>query len=136
MAAVLLGLTGCVPLPTPFACSAIGYSSVAEIKTSEPEAGLLLELCSGLGCIPGPAEAPAQVGSTATPTATGVFELTGNSETGWIAVLLDAPTDMGFRLTDSAANTVTEGSIDVIWERVDGTEQCGGNQRADIVINR
>ena len=134
MAAALLGLAGCAPFPTPFACSAVGYSSAAEIAVSEPAAGLQLELCGGADCIPGPVEMPLEVGSTATPLATGVFDLTGNSETGWTATMLDAPTQMGFRLKDRGGNTLREGSVDVAWQRVDGTEQCGGNQRADFVI--
>lgn len=132
--AVLLALAGCAGIPAPFACPAIGYSSVASIRLSEPATGLQLELCSGSDCTPGPVEMPVQIGSTATPLPTGILRLDGNSETGWTATLLDAPTQMGFRLSDGDGTTVREGAVDVEWTRVDGTEQCGGNQEADIVI--
>ena len=133
-ASALLALAGCTGLPSLFACPAIGYSSIASIRLSEPAVGLRLALCSGSNCTPGPVEKPVEVGSTATPLPTGIFQLDGNSETGWTATLLDAPTQMGFRISDGSGATVKEGSLDVDWIRVDGTEQCGGNQEADLVI--
>ena len=54
LAASLLMLTGCVP-PF-FACSAIGYGSVAHVELDEPRPGLQLELCDGEDCTPGPPE--------------------------------------------------------------------------------
>lgn len=77
---------------------------------------------------------PVEVGSTATPLSTGIFQLDGNSEEGWTATLLDAPPHLGYRITDITGDTVQEGSVDVEWTRVDGTARCGGNQKADVEI--
>lgn len=132
--ALLLVLTACAGVLGTFACAAIGYSSVASIRLSEPTAGLRLELCSGSECTPGPVEMPVEVGSTATPLLTGILQLDGNSEAGWTATLLTAPSQMGFRITDGNGATVKGGYVDVDWVRIDGTEECGGNHESDIVI--
>lgn len=73
--------------PIGWACPAIGYSSVAHIELSEPRAGVMLELCDGEGCAPGPAMAPVEAQEVRTTTApnvndTGVITLAGNGETG------------------------------------------------------
>ncbi|KQP67822.1 hypothetical protein ASF40_20030 [Microbacterium sp. Leaf288] len=132
---MILALTGCASFPIPFACPAIGYSSAASVQLSAPTAGLSLELCSGEDCLPGPVEEPVKVGSTATPIATGVFGLEGDSVGGWTATLLDSPALMGYRVSDADGAIVQEGIIDVDWARIDGTEQCGGNQHADVIID-
>lgn len=133
--AALLAVTGCALVPTPFACTTIGYTAVASVDISQPTAGLRLELCAGERCTPGPVEVPVEIGATATPLPTGVFELSGNSRTGWTATFLDAQPQLGYRLTDKLGTVAAEGYIDVEWIRVDGSEQCGGNMRADVVID-
>ena len=134
-AALILALTGCTSFPIPFACPAIGYSSAASIQLSAPTAGLSLELCSGEDCTPGPVEEPVEVGSTATPLSTGIFGLEGDSIAGWTATLLDSPALMGYRVSDAAGAIVQESILDLDWVRIDGTEQCGGNRHADVVID-
>ena len=133
-AAAILALPGCTSFPIPFACPAIGYSSAASIELSAPPAGLSLELCSGEDCTPGPVEEPVEVGSTATPLSTGIFGLEGDSVAGWTATLLDSSAAMGYRVSDAAGAIVQEGILHVDWVRIDGTEQCGGNRHADVVI--
>jgi hypothetical protein len=134
--AVLFALAGCAAVPTRFACPAIGYINTASIELADPAPGLRLELCSGASCTPGLVEAPVEIGATSTPPATGVFELTGNSESGWTATLLDAPADIAFRVTDTTGNSGGEGVVHVDWKRVDGNDRCGGNQEADVIIAR
>ena len=129
----LVLLTGCVP-PF-FACTAIGYSSVAQIELLEPRPGLELALCEGEDCTPGPVEMPIEVGSTESPIPTGVFELTGDSSNGWFAALNSGQPVVGYRLTGEDGSVVTEGSIEADWVRVDGTEQCGGNRVAEIQLS-
>ncbi|WP_106815720.1 hypothetical protein [Microbacterium timonense] len=129
----LLALASCGSIP-PFACAAVGYSSVAFIQLDVPAPDLHLELCSGADCMPGPVEMPVEVGSTAPSVATGIFGLEGDSEAGWSATLLNSPPEMGFRVIDAAGTTIAQGAVEVEWVRIDGTEQCGGNHEADIVI--
>ena len=130
LAASLLMLTGCVP-PF-FACSAIGYGSVAHIELDEPRPGLQLELCDGEDCTPGPPEQPAEIGATEVPAATGVFALAGNSTDGWSANLLGGQPVLGYRLMDAAGTVIGEGTVDADWVRIDGSERCGGNRTAEI----
>lgn len=132
MAASLVLLTGCAP---PFlACTTIGYSSVAQIELAEPRPGLHLELCDGQDCTPGPVESPVEIGSTETPVPTGVYGLTGDSAIGWSANLLNGHPVLGYRLTDGDGVVVAEGVTVANWERIDGTEQCGGNRVAEIQL--
>ena len=128
-------LAGCTSFPVPFACTAIGYTSFASIQLTPPTAGLSIELCSGHDCTTGPVEMPVEIGATSSPVATGIFGLEGDSLAGWTATLLDSPAEMGFRISDAEGVTVREGIVSVDWIRIDGTERCGGNQTADIVIN-
>ena len=136
MATALFALVGCAVVPAPFACPAIGYVNTASIELADSAPGLRLELCSGTGCTPGPVEMPVEIGATATPLATGIFQLIGDSESGWTATLLDAPMNIGFRITDSTRSTISEGAVRVDWKRVDGDDRCGGNQEANVVITQ
>jgi hypothetical protein len=114
---------------------AVGYTSVAAIRLTQPTAGLSIELCSGHDCTTGPVEKPVEVGATAPPVATGIFGLEGDSLAGWTTTLLDSPAEMGFRIFDAEGATVREGIVSVDWIRIDGTDRCGGNQTADILID-
>lgn len=134
IAASLMLLAGCEMLPFGFACSAIGYSSVAIITLSDPAPGLTLELCDGAGCLPGPVEQPMEGGSLASAWETGVMSLTGDSATGWRASMLGGQPVLGYRLTAEDGTVAAEGSIDVEWRRIDGTERCGGNTEAVVEL--
>lgn len=125
-------LTGCGPIG--FACTAIGHSSIARITLADPRPGLSLELCDGGECTPGPVERPVEVGATEQPPQTGVTGLDGDSVSGWTASFLGGQPVLGYRLTDAAGTVVSEGSVDVEWVRIDGTERCGGNTEADVVL--
>ena len=129
----LMLLTGCVP-PF-FACTTIGYSSVAHIELLEPRPGLELALCQGEGCTPGAVEMPIEVGSTESPMPTGVFELTGDSSNGWSAALNSGQPLLGYRLSDEDGSVVAEGVTEADWVRIDGTEQCGGNRLAEVRLS-
>lgn len=133
-AAVILALTGCTSPPIQLVCPAIAYSSAVSIQLSPATPGLSLALCSGAECTPGPVEGPVEVGSTAAPLATGVFGLHGASATGWTATLLDSPSLIGYQVSDVDGVILQEGILDVDWVRIDGSEQCGGNRHADLVI--
>lgn len=125
-------LTGCVP-PF-FACTAVGYSSVAHIELLEARPGLELELCEGEHCVPGPVEMPVEMGATESPIPTGVFELTGDSVNGWSASMNSGQPVLGYRLTDQDGTVVAEGLAEADWVRIDGTEQCGGNRAAEVQL--
>ncbi|MEU1972648.1 hypothetical protein ABZ477_13385 [Microbacterium sp. NPDC019599] len=132
----LLTLTGCVPIG--FACPAIGYTSVAHVTLAEPQPGLTLQLCDGEGCEPGPPMQPVEIaspGATAEPVLeTGVFEITGDSATGWTAVFSGGQPVIGYRLLDKNGMTVTQGGLEVEWVRVGGDERCGGPREAEIEL--
>lgn len=111
--------------PAGFVCPAIGYTNTAHISLSEPRPGLDLWMCDPDGCDPRPA---------ARDTDLDQWSLTGNSATGWIANFTGGYSSAQFLLTDTAGAVVAEGSLEVEWIRVNGTERCGGNQEADIEI--
>ena len=52
---------------------------------------------------------PIEVGATETPTPTGVFELTGDSVSGWSASLNSGHAVLGYRLTGEDGAVVAEG---------------------------
>ena len=140
MAAVLvlsgLSLTACVP--PGFACSAVGYTSMAKIALAEPRSGVELELCDGPGCVPGPPIAPAgtqPARTTAEPVVdTGVLTLVGDGVSGWSADFIGGQSVVGYRLTDTLGEVIAEGTVDVDWVRVGGTERCGGPRQAEIEL--
>lgn len=133
LAVLAVALAGCAS-PYPFVCTTIGYSRTAHVFLSDPRPGLTIELCDGNDCIPGPVEMPVEIGATAEPVQTGVVALDGDSATGWTAVFLGGQPVLGYRVTDSTGGIVAEGFADVDWERVDGTEQCGGNRQARLEL--
>ncbi len=125
-------LTGCVPpLVT---CSAVGYGSIVRVQLVEPRPGLELELCEGVGCAPGPVERPVELGATESAVPTGVFQLSGDSLTGWSASMNSGEPVLGYRLTDDEGNVLSEGITELDWVRIDGTEQCGGNRVAEVQL--
>jgi hypothetical protein len=113
----LAALVGCSGVE----CPAMAYGSVASIEMSDARPGLSLELCGGEGCIPG-------------DTADSAPMVAGDSDLGWTAAwTLNSPRQVGYRLTDGPT-TVAEGYVDVTWTRIDGSEQCGGNQEAIVLL--
>lgn len=132
-----LAVTGCAP--PGFACPAIGWVNVAYVTLAQPTAGVTLHLCDGEDCEPGPPEVPQEApttpGATATPTVeTGVFEITGDSMTGWVASFSGSQDVVGYRLIAADGVAFAEGSIDVEWVQVGGDERCGGPHEAEIVL--
>ncbi|MBB5641096.1 hypothetical protein [Cryobacterium roopkundense] len=112
---------------------------MAKIALAEPKAGVALELCDGVGCVPGPPMAPVKLqpaGTTVEPIIeeTGVFTLVGDGISGWRADFVGGQSMVGYRLTDTVGGVVAEGAIDVDWVRVGGTERCGGPREADIEL--
>ncbi|MFG6277599.1 hypothetical protein [Microbacterium sp. 5K110] len=112
----LLPLTGCVPPMV--ACPAIGYSSTLFLDLDTPTTGLALELCDGEGCTPSP---------------TSDFEPT-ETATGWVVSPLSAFEVVGYRVTDATGTVVREGSVRPDWKRIDGSERCGGNTEARVIL--
>lgn len=124
---MLLGsvaLTGCGA--TVEACPAIGYGSTATITLKTPQPGLTLEVCDGESCSPALPSTPGQ---------TSLSDLNGSSAEGWTAhFILGGKAMMGYRLTDASSSIIDEGYVPVDWVRIDGTEQCGGNQEASVEL--
>lgn len=83
--------------------------------------------------------APAEmqtVRTTAEPVVedTGVFTLVGDGVSGWTADFVGGQSVVGYRLIDTVGGVIAEGSIDVDWVRVGGTERCGGPMEAEIEL--
>jgi hypothetical protein len=125
-------LTGCVPFG--FACTTIGHSSVVHVTLAQPQPGLDLELCAGADCRPGPPDQAVHLGATEVPETTGIFGLSGSSETGWTASIGAEPRPLRYRLLDLAGALVASGEVDVTMVRVDGTEQCGGSTEGRVEL--
>ena len=119
-------------MPPFFACSAIGYSSVAHIELDDPRPGLQLELCDGEDCTPGPAEQPVRARRDSDPRADRRLRAHRDSANGWSANLLAGQPVLGYRLTDASGAVIAEGAVDADWVRIDGSERCGGNRTAEI----
>ncbi len=128
-------LTGCSEI-FPVACPAVGYSSSATITLETPRSGLILEVCNGEGCVPGPPAEPLRIGDKVESRDDGAFtELSGSSLDGWQAVfMLGGEPVLGYRLTDEAGVVVGEGYVRVDWVRINGSEQCGGNRTATVEL--
>ncbi|WP_334148390.1 hypothetical protein [Microbacterium sp.] len=125
-------LSGCVPFG--FACTTIGHGSVIHVTLAQPRPGLDVELCAGAGCIPGPPDQGVQLGATEVPASTGIFGLSGSSETGWTASIGAEPKPLRYTVLDATGAVVASGEADVAMMRIDGTEQCGGNMEGMIEL--
>lgn len=142
LAVTTIGLTACAPLgeDDDVTCSAVGYFNTAHLTLSEPRPGLNLELRAEYGAEPSPADAPVEYLTTGDQSLeavneTGVEDLTGNSVSGWTAVVsVSAPPIFGYRVTDASRTTVAEGSVEVDWVQLGGTTECGGPKEADITL--
>ena len=150
-------LSGCIP--PGFACTTIGYISVAHVALADPRPGIELQLCEGEGCEPGTVmtgeEHPLQLATPSdlvdptgpaapsddptVPTGpssaeAGPISLTGDSSTGWSAGFLAGYPVLNYRLIDTTGAVIAEGEVDVDWVRVGGSEQCGGPAEAEIEL--
>lgn len=129
-------LTACVP--PGFVCTTVGYSTVAQIVLAEPREGVSLELCDGESCEPGQPMMPEEIqpaGTSREPVVdTGIMSIRGDGVTGWSADMLGGHPMLGYRVTDASGVVITEGSVEVEWVRVGGTEQCGGPREARIEL--
>lgn len=130
---IIMTMSGCTwPV---FACPAIGYSSIVSVTLEQPQPGLTLELCDGEGCEPGGAQLSFSDESELDPNATGITALSGDSEKGWEAWVLNGKPVLGYRLSDAAGKVLTSGSVDTDWVRVNGNEQCGGNRQSEVSLS-
>lgn len=85
----------------------------------------------------GTADAPVETQpsrTTAEPMVedTGVLTLVGDGVAGWSADFVGGQSVVGYQLTDTVGGVVAEGTVDVDWVRVGGTERCGGPRKAEI----
>lgn len=85
----------------------------------------------------GTADAPVETQpsrTTAEPMVedTGVLTLVGDGVAGWSADFVGGQSVVGYQLTDTVGGVVAEGTVDVDWVRVGGTERCGGPREAEI----
>jgi len=118
-------------------CPAIGYGNVARVSLAEPRGGLNLELCSDAPCELEPAPSPMSSPSPEEDidSILSVPAISGSSEGGWdVSFTMYAPASFGYVLRDSADAVVGSGEVAVEWTRVDGSEECGGNGEAIVVI--
>ena len=65
---------------------------------------------------------------------TGVLTLIGDGVSGWSADFVGGQSVVGYRLTNAVGEVVAEGTIDVDWVRIGGTERCGGPREAEITL--
>lgn len=119
---------------------AVGYFNTAHLALSDPRPGLSLELRAEYTTEPRPTDAPGEYLTTGDQSLeavdeTGVYNLTGDSVSGWTAVTnTSAPPTFGYRITDASRTTVAEGSVEVNWVQVGGITECGGPREADITL--
>ena len=81
-----------------------------------------------------PTEMPARTTAEPVVEDTGVFSIVGDGVSGWSADFFGGQSTVGYRLTDSVGDLIAEGTIDVEWVRVGGTERCGGPREAEIQL--
>lgn len=108
--------------PPPQACPAIGYSSVLEVTlegdTSEVA---ILQVRDGDQWQP-PYPPDAEV--PAIPTS--------HDGDAWTFTLFSSPRSVMLRALDDDGDVVARTEIDVGWERVGGTAECGGPMEAQV----
>jgi hypothetical protein len=99
------------------------------ITLDDPRPDLFLELCVDACADPDEAGAP----SRDEPWAAGSsIPASGDSLAGWTASPFMGTEALGYRLQDAAGAVTAEGTVEIEWVRVGGSEQCGGPLEADV----
>ncbi|QCR20442.1 hypothetical protein C1N71_14150 [Agrococcus sp. SGAir0287] len=151
LAAMALAATSTASCSAPLACPTVGYSSTLTVELAEPRDDIALELCVTEGCSPRarddlPADEPIVVCETldcvtATPTPDeparaddGIWMLEGDGVDGWSVTIMTGGEVVAYRLVASDGVVLDEGEVTPDWERVGGSEQCGGPREAEVVL--
>jgi len=125
---VAFGGSGCLPGMPFTACTAIGWSNHVEVIVEGRAAGDVarLALCTERGCI-GPEATPA-------PTS-GPFSFVTDLGSGrWRVELgFETPEDVSIEVFSADGITLGRESVDLEWQRVGGSEECGGPHQADPI---
>lgn len=122
----LLALTGCVGMP--FACPAIGWTNVLTVELVGDTSSIAnVQLCTDDGCAPGKdiaADNPLQL-----------VALTDRSGDTWtFATDMLTLEEVTVRTLASDGAILSEDTVRPDWERVGGSEQCGGPAQALVSI--
>ena len=142
---VSLTATGC---GGPVACPAIGWSNeVGVALTGEAGAVATVEVCSDGVCFSGPLELqtaePMMVetlgpqdlaGSTPSTVSPWTFSVAREDERTWrISTEMATPDSLTVRALSATGEVLAERDVDLSWQRVGGTAECGGPGEAEPI---
>ncbi len=121
------------------ACPAIGYSSALVVYVDDPTGDASdVRICENEGCEPpedrsAPDRLGANGGIDADATDGRVdLGIVGGEAT--LGMLVSAPSPLWIDVLDEGGRVLSTARVEPDYIRIDGTERCGGNRRADVTV--
>ncbi|MGU3646224.1 hypothetical protein ACLBXX_14750 [Microbacterium sp. C23T] len=124
--ATLLTLTGCVPAP--FACPAIGWTNSLTVELAGDTSSVAtMQLCTKDGCAPGP--------NLDSSNPLSLIALVDRDGDAWVfSTDMLALEEITVQTLAADGSVLWETRVSPDWERVGGTEQCGGPSIAIVSL--
>ena len=132
-ALIVIGSSGCLGTagPTPTACAAILYSQQVDIILDGPAADEVerVVFCTESGCsVPG-------IEATPVPASGPYYAVTDLGDGRWhVDIQLDLPSQATIEVLGKDGTTLTSTTVELEWQRVGGSEECGGPHEADPIV--
>lgn len=119
----VMGLTGCVP----FACPAIGWTNALTVQLDGNASAVnQVQLCTEAGC------APAEDESVTGPL--GLVAVEAQNGDAWTFAVDGLPDTFTVRTLAADGTVLSDTEVTPEWDRIGGSEQCGGPSEATITV--
>ena len=123
VAVTVMGLTGCVP----FACPAIGWTNALTVQLDGNTSAVdQVQLCTEAGC------APVEDENVTGPL--GLVTVEAQNSDAWMFSVDGLPDTFAVRTLAADGTMLSNTEVTPEWDRVGGSEQCGGPSEATVTV--
>ncbi len=118
-----MGLTGCVP----FACPAIGWTNALTVQLDGDTSAVdQVQLCTDAGCAP--------VEDEDVTGALGIVAAEEQKDDAWVFSVDGLPDTFTVRTLAADGTVLSDTEVTPEWDRIGGSEQCGGPSEATVTV--
>ncbi|PJJ55384.1 hypothetical protein CLV54_3274 [Compostimonas suwonensis] len=119
----VMGVTGCVP----FACPAIGWTNALTVQLDGDTTAVdQVQLCTEAGCAP--------VGDENVTGPLGLVTVEAQNGNAWTFSVDGLPDTFTVRMLTADGAVLSDTEVTPEWDRVGGSEQCGGPSEATVTV--
>ena len=119
----VMGLTGCVS----FACPAIGWTNALTVQLDGDTSAVdQVQLCTDDGCAP--------VGDEDITGPLGLVTAEKKTDDAWTFAVDGLPDTFTVRTLAADGTMLSDTEVTPEWDRIGGSEQCGGPSEATITV--